>query len=185
MSCGVGLRHGLDPAWLWQGCIPAAVALIRPLAWEPPCAAGVTLKRKEERIRLQSLGSLRRHSFSSWPGDFHMAGVQPLKERRNKQKETSLFLHTVNTCLCPPVSRALRTPRWRGFLPPVQHVSLGLHPPHQALCCLGREPAPTRQARHVTRPVHALPAQPSPLPRGPFPCQLPPLRRSQPKCHFL
>ena len=34
----------LDPAallWLW--CRPAAAALILPLAWEPPCAAGVAL----------------------------------------------------------------------------------------------------------------------------------------------
>ena len=39
MSCGAGRRHGLDPEllWLWGG--PAAAALIRPLAWEPPYAA--------------------------------------------------------------------------------------------------------------------------------------------------
>ena len=30
-----------DPAWLWLWCRPAAAALIRPLAWEPPYAAGV------------------------------------------------------------------------------------------------------------------------------------------------
>ena len=42
MSCGVGYRHGLDPAllWLW----PVAVALIQPLAWEPPYAMGEALK---------------------------------------------------------------------------------------------------------------------------------------------
>ena len=55
-----GLRiwrcHGL-----W--CRPAAVALIELLAWEPPYATGVALKKKKEvdvlRIR-QSMARLRR-----------------------------------------------------------------------------------------------------------------------------
>ena len=40
MSCGVGCGRGLDPAllWLWHGLV--ATAPIRPLAWEPPYAAG-------------------------------------------------------------------------------------------------------------------------------------------------
>ena len=44
MSCGVGRRHGLDPALLWLWCGPAAVALIGPLAWEIPYAEGAALK---------------------------------------------------------------------------------------------------------------------------------------------
>ena len=36
MSCGVGSRHGSDPALLWLWCRLAATAPIRPLAWEPP-----------------------------------------------------------------------------------------------------------------------------------------------------
>ena len=45
MSCGVGHRRGLGPEllWLWRGL--AAEALIRPLAWESPYAAGVALKK--------------------------------------------------------------------------------------------------------------------------------------------
>ena len=46
MSCGVGCRHGLDPVLLWVWCRPADVALIHPLAWELPYAAGVALKHK-------------------------------------------------------------------------------------------------------------------------------------------
>ena len=34
VSCGVGRRLGLDPALLWLWCRPAAVVLVRPLAWE-------------------------------------------------------------------------------------------------------------------------------------------------------
>ena len=40
MSCGVGRRHGLDSALLWLWRRPVATAPIRPLAWEPPYAAG-------------------------------------------------------------------------------------------------------------------------------------------------
>ena len=41
VSCGVGCRHGSDPALLWLWLRLVATAPIRPLAWEPPCAAGV------------------------------------------------------------------------------------------------------------------------------------------------
>ena len=48
MSCGVGHRC----MWLGSGiamavCRPAATAPIRPLAWEPPYASGVALKKKK------------------------------------------------------------------------------------------------------------------------------------------
>ena len=54
MSCGVGRRHGSDPALLWLRCRPAATALIHSLAWEPPNAleknaAGVALKRPKKK----------------------------------------------------------------------------------------------------------------------------------------
>ena len=49
MSCGVGRRHGSDLALLWLWRMLAAVALIRPLAWEPPYAEDVALKRERER----------------------------------------------------------------------------------------------------------------------------------------
>ena len=47
VSRGVGSRRGLDPAWLWLWCRPAAIAPIGPLTWEPPYAMGVALKRKK------------------------------------------------------------------------------------------------------------------------------------------
>ena len=47
MSCGVGWRHGLDLLWLW--CRPAAMAPIRPLAWEFPYAVGAALKRQRKK----------------------------------------------------------------------------------------------------------------------------------------
>ena len=33
--------------WLW--CRPAATALIGPLAWDPPYAAGAALKKKKKK----------------------------------------------------------------------------------------------------------------------------------------
>ena len=51
MSCGVGHRLGLDPPLLWLWCRLAAVALIRPLAWEPPYATGTALKNKQIKIK--------------------------------------------------------------------------------------------------------------------------------------
>ena len=44
MSCGVDHRRGLDSALLWLWRRLAAVALIRPLAWELPYASSVALK---------------------------------------------------------------------------------------------------------------------------------------------
>ena len=38
----------LDPKLLWLWCRPAATALIQPLAWEPPYAVGVALKRQKQ-----------------------------------------------------------------------------------------------------------------------------------------
>jgi len=49
VNCGVGCRHVSDQVlqWLWQR--GAATALIRPLAWEPPYATGVALKRQKTK----------------------------------------------------------------------------------------------------------------------------------------
>ena len=49
MSCGVGRRHGSDPALLWLWCRPAATAAIQPLAWNSPYAAGAALKRQKTK----------------------------------------------------------------------------------------------------------------------------------------
>ena len=45
MSYGVGRRCGSDLVLLWHRLV--AIALIRSLAWEPPYATGVALKRQK------------------------------------------------------------------------------------------------------------------------------------------
>ena len=49
MCCALGCRCGLDPTLLWLWRRLAAVAPIRPLAWELPCAMGVALKIKTKK----------------------------------------------------------------------------------------------------------------------------------------
>ena len=43
-------RRGLDPVLFWLWCRLAAIALIRPLAWEPPYAVGAALKTKKKKV---------------------------------------------------------------------------------------------------------------------------------------
>ena len=55
MNWGVGCRCGSDLALLWLGRRPAAMALIRPLAWEPPYAVDVALKKKTEDKKIKKI----------------------------------------------------------------------------------------------------------------------------------
>ena len=43
---------GSDPALLWLWRRPVATALIRPLAWEPPHAAGTALEKTKNKVLL-------------------------------------------------------------------------------------------------------------------------------------
>ena len=61
MSCGVGHRRGLDLTLLWLWRRPEAVAPIRPLAWEHPCAMGAALKRKRQKKNLR-----KQNLFHPW-----------------------------------------------------------------------------------------------------------------------
>ena len=53
MSCGVGHGLGSDSTLLWLWRRLAATALIQPLAWEPPHAAGTALKREQKKTNKQ------------------------------------------------------------------------------------------------------------------------------------
>ena len=56
MSHGIGCRCGLDLMLLWLWCRQAAAVPIRLLAWEPPYAMGVALKRQKDKKTKKSLG---------------------------------------------------------------------------------------------------------------------------------
>ena len=84
MSCGVGHRHGWEPALLWLWCRLAAVARICTLAWETSYAAGAALIRQATTktswyrffshvLQMQKLGPrdgkrLMFHKFMEEPG---------------------------------------------------------------------------------------------------------------------
>ena len=51
MSCAVGHRCGSDPELLWPWHRPVATALIGPLDWEPPYAAGAALKKTKTKTK--------------------------------------------------------------------------------------------------------------------------------------
>ena len=55
MSCGVSRRRGSDPTLLWLWRRPAATALIRPLAWEPPCATGAAIEKAKRQKNLKKI----------------------------------------------------------------------------------------------------------------------------------
>ena len=52
VSCDVGHRWDLDPMLLWLWRRLAALAPIRPLAWEPEYAMGEVLKSKKEKKKV-------------------------------------------------------------------------------------------------------------------------------------
>ena len=58
MSCGVGRRRGLDPALLWLWRRLAATAPIRPLAWEPPYAAGAAQEMEKRPKKKKNVGHI-------------------------------------------------------------------------------------------------------------------------------
>ena len=60
MNCGIGpSRHGLDLVLLRLWCRLAAIALIRPLVWEIPYAAGVALKKRKREGKKKKQQALR------------------------------------------------------------------------------------------------------------------------------
>ena len=61
MSCGVVRRCSSDLVLLWLWHRPAATALIRPLAWEPPYATGAALRSKK-----QNKNNNNSWEFPSW-----------------------------------------------------------------------------------------------------------------------
>ena len=65
MSCDVGRVCGSDPAWLWLWRRPAATALIQPLAWEPPYAAGSGPRNGKKTDQGVQLDAFSAHKLSS------------------------------------------------------------------------------------------------------------------------
>ena len=65
MRCGVGRRRSLGPELLWLWRRPAAIALIGPPIWEPPYAAGATLKKTKKKKKNQIKPKQKTHQVYS------------------------------------------------------------------------------------------------------------------------
>ena len=74
VNCGVGRRHGWDSTllWLWRRLV--ATVLIRPLAWEPPYAAG---EAQEMAKRQKKKKRIIHHVFRSAVLESHYLGSKP------------------------------------------------------------------------------------------------------------
>ena len=81
LSCGVGHRCGLYPALLWLWCRQDVIALIGPLAWEPPYAASVALKRpqKEQRKKKNPKNKkVNKNKIFKKPTSHHSSKMSPI-----------------------------------------------------------------------------------------------------------
>ena len=145
MSYCVGRKHGSDPTLLWLWCRPAIIALIQPLAWEPPCAMGVALKKKRVKEKINVLssnvqktkvlkGTTRNHS-KDWPvcGQEFLCWVQVL----------------VYFLSFPYFSRYFHRENNIHFLF-VCFLLLGLHLRHMDVPGLGVEPEPQQHGIQAT-----------------------------------
>ena len=88
MSFSVGERFGSGPTLLWLWCRPAATALIQPLAWELPSAAGVALKKIKNKKLTECANGLnaRRemcHDDSQVSGLHDYKMVEKFSKRKN------------------------------------------------------------------------------------------------------
>ena len=63
MSCGVGYRRSSDPELLWLWRRPVAIALIQPLAWEPPYAVEATQEMAKKKKVKQVFQSRKHHQL--------------------------------------------------------------------------------------------------------------------------
>ena len=95
VSCGVGCRRGSDLALLWLWCRMAAVAPIPPLAWEPPYAAGVSLKRQKIN-KTKRMNKIIQEACVKWEEVWTLRELCP--EREEKKSSTC---NITFTCIYP------------------------------------------------------------------------------------
>ena len=120
MSCGIGRRCG-SPL-LWLGCRPAAMALIRSLAWEPPYAKSAALKRPKKEKRKKEKKKERKKENSLWN-----------QENRIDCQTTSDFFRRCCVPLFRPVKHlALRSTSPCGAPCSVEHLALRSTSPYGA-----------------------------------------------------
>ena len=81
VSCGVGCRRSSDHALLWLWRRPAATALIRPLAWEPPYATGAALEKTKRQKKKISIFFLFFFCLRLWHVNVPRLGMEPVPQQ--------------------------------------------------------------------------------------------------------
>ena len=108
-------KRGLDPALLWLWCRPKAIALIWPLAWEPPYAASADLKRQEDQKRHCAKKTSDPDAFTG--EDYHILGgnnANPLPVLpENRGVSSNNYMKPVFWC---QTNGFLEFPPWCGGL---------------------------------------------------------------------
>ena len=85
----MGCRLGSDPVLLWLWHRLAAIAPTRPLAWEPPYAVGMALKKTKDT-----------HTPYTVP---YVNYISIKLERKNKAKIKSKAQNQIHALMCMPV----------------------------------------------------------------------------------
>ena len=97
MSYGVSHRRGFDLVLLWLWHRPGAVAPIRPLAWEPPYAAGTAqeiAKRQKQTNKKKTKTKNKKQQKKELPYDttIPLLGIYPDKTLLKRDTCTRMFI---------------------------------------------------------------------------------------------
>ena len=175
MSCGAGRRHSSDLMLLWLWWRPADAAVIRPLAWELPYAAGVDLKskkRKKEKkchSKSQVTGGLGARALAYLPHPTHTHTNIQFRTRENPQRQLEgIFLVTASIAWAPQDQplQVQRPGSWVGTVPargkeesrrplPVSEVN-GAEPSVARLQLAPIHPSPAQRKSGKSSPAHFL-----------------------------
>ena len=96
-----------DPGLLWLWCRPTAVALIGPLAWEPPCAVSAALKdkkKKKKERKKEHFGCISLRIaliLPSWAPRAHGVLVQGFRSKAQLQPTPDPLTHSAGPGIEP------------------------------------------------------------------------------------
>ena len=124
MSCGVGRRRGSDLALLWLWGRPAATALNRPLAWEPPYAMGVALEKAKRQKSKTKTETNKQKNPVNWSSEQRIV---------HKRCLVSSIYNNVLSCPYYTIRRlfkkaysSTRVWGWREWVGRIMNISRGL-----------------------------------------------------------
>ena len=90
MTCGIGHRCGLDPVLPWLQHRLAVAALIQPLAWELPYAAGADIKAKKKEKQKRFLWLI------SITGATPVVGSKPQGQVKLESSQFVMYMHQMS-----------------------------------------------------------------------------------------